>query len=255
MGTTVRYIFLTAIRDWLFLGLFGGIVLAFILSMFLGSTALVEEAQMTMTYLGGAARIILMVGLITFVCFHVRRAFENREVEVILSRPISRTSFVIAYWLGFAVVGGLLILPLLLLMFALLPGISPVGLVFWGLSILMEAFIVIAFALFCSLILKSAVTSVLLCFAFYVISRMMGFFLYVIESPQIMYSGGMEWLTGQGLRTVSAVLPRLDLYGHTEWLVYGVQSSDSLSLFMIQAAIYVPLLLAAALFDFKHKQF
>jgi ABC-type transport system involved in multi-copper enzyme maturation permease subunit len=255
MWTTVRYTFLTAIRDWLFIGLFAGMLAAFGIAIFLGSTALVEESQMTITYIGGSTRVILLIGLITFVCFHVRRAFENREVEVILSRPISRTTFVAAYWLGFAVVAMLLILPLLAAMAILLPGISLGGLLYWGFSLMLEAFIVVAFALFCALILRSAVSSVLLCFGFYFISRMMGFFLYVIDAPHLFKSMNLGALMGQSLQFVSAVLPRLDLYSQSKWLVYGAAGDTTYLLFLIQAVIYVPLLLAAALFDFKRKQF
>lgn len=255
MGTTVRYIFLTAIRDWLFAGLFAAMFVAFGISLFMGGTALVEESQMSISFIGGSTRVILLVGLITFVCFHVRRAFENREVEVILSRPISRTTFVVAYWLGFAVVALLLIAPLLLGMALLLHGIALDGLIYWGASLILEAFIVVAFALFCALILRSAVSAVLLCFSFYFISRMMGFFLYVIDTPHMFKNLDFGWITGQGLRFVSAVLPRLDLYGQSKWLIYGVAGDTTWQLFVIQTCIYVPLLLAAALFDFKRKQF
>ncbi len=255
MLTTIRYIFLTAIRDWLFYGLFIAVFVAFGISVFLGGTALVEGSQMTISFIGGSTRVILLIGLITFVCFHVRRAFENREIEVILSRPISRTTFVIAYWAGFSVVSCLLILPLLLAMAIFLPGISLSGLAYWGLSLILEALLVVAFSLFAGLILRSAVSSVLLCFGFYMISRLMGFFLYVLDSPYALRSLDLGWLTGFLLKFVSAVLPRLDLYSQSEWLIYGIGDNLAYTWFIPQTLIYVPLLIMAALYDFQRKQF
>ncbi len=255
METTIRYIFLTAIRDWLFVGLFVAVFLAFGISLFLGGTAMVEQSQMATSYIGGSTRVILLIGLIVFVCFHVRRAFENREIEVILSRPISRTAFVVAYWLGFAVVAMLLILPLLVCMGIFLPEISLAGLIYWGVSLILESFIVVAFALFAALVMRSAVSSVLFCFGFYFIGRMMGFFLYVLDSPGGLRGMDFGTWVGQGLKFVSAVLPRLDLYAQSKWLVSGIGNDTSYQLFVTQTVIYVPLLLAAALWDFKHKQF
>jgi hypothetical protein len=111
MLTNIRYILITALRDWFFLGLFCGVIFAALISATLGSTAFIEEKEMTISYAAGSCRLILMVGLIVFVCFHIRSAFDTKEVDVILSRPISRTNLVIAYWLGFAFVAFLLTIP------------------------------------------------------------------------------------------------------------------------------------------------
>ena len=163
MSTTIRYILLTALRDWLFLGLFIAIALAFAVASFLGDTALVEESQMATTYAAGSTRVILLIGLIVFVCFHVRNAFSNKEIDLMLSRPISRTAFVISYWIGFACIAFLLCAALALLF--IVQGVDALGLSYWIASMAMESLFVVAFALFASLILRSAVASVLLALA------------------------------------------------------------------------------------------
>lgn len=254
MLTTIRYIFLTAVRDWLFIGLFLALLAAVGVSSFLGGTALVEEEQMKIAFISGSTRIVLIIGLITFVCFHVRRAFDNREIELILSKPISRTAFVLAYWLGFAFVAMMLVIPLSLFIFATLP-VNPSGLLYWALSLSLECLLVVAFALFSSLILRSAVSSVLFCFAFYLVSRMMGFFLYILEKPIILKSISLNIVTEKLLYLVSIILPRLDLFGKGKWLIYGVAGDVSYQIFLPQALIYIPFLLAMAVFDFKRKQF
>ena len=98
MQPIIRYILLTASRDWLFLGLMILIVIAAGISMFLGSTALSEQSLMQVAYISGSARLILIIGMILFICFHIRRSFDNREIEFNLSRPISRSKFVLAYF-------------------------------------------------------------------------------------------------------------------------------------------------------------
>jgi ABC-type transport system involved in multi-copper enzyme maturation permease subunit len=260
MNTTIRYIFLTAIRDWLFIGLAAAILLAVGMSFFLGGTALVEQMQMTIVYASGSSRVILIIGLIVFVCFHVRRAFDNREVEVILTRPISRSSFVFSYWAGFAILSFLVSVPLTLLLGILLD-VNFQGLLFWGASLVFESFIVVAFALACSLILQSAVSSVFVSFGFYFISRMMGFFVAIIDKPSMVRDVSWSWIMENILTVSSMILPRLDLFGKSKWLVYGVGSdvnlllADLIPIFIVQSVIYVPLLLFMAIYDFKRRQF
>lgn len=254
MLTTIRYVLLTALRDWLFAGLSVMLLAAIGISSFLGSTSLVEQGEASVVYISGAARVIVHIGLIVFVCFHIRRAFDHKEIELILSRPISRGAFVFAYWLGFAAVASLLIAPLALAIHALY-AVNTGGLLLWTGSVTLEAFLVVAFALFAALILRSAVSSVLLCFAFYFLSRLMGFFLYLLDAPYVQAYYKLGAVTEKILWLVSLILPRLDLYGQGEWLVYGQAGYAAAAIFLAQTLIYVPLLLGMAVFDFNRKQF
>ncbi len=252
MRTNIRYIVLTAMRDWLFWVLLVGVLCAAAISGLLGGTALVETREMTITYASGSARVILMLGLIVFVCFHVRNAFETREIDVILSRPISRANLVIAYWLGFMLVAFILLLPIIIVI-GLIGAPNTVGFIFWSLSLFMEAGIVVALALFSALAMRSAVTSVLGCMGLYVISRMMVFFVMTSEHPMF-NSLKYIWLRFL-ISGISSVIPRLDFFGKSQWLIYGMKTAADWQLFIIQAVIFVPILLAACILDFRRKQF
>src|SRR5688572_3022179 len=110
MLSNIRYVLLTATRDRLFFGLLLGILVAAYISSVLGSTAMLEPAQMTLSFTAASARVIIMIGLIVFIGFHMRNAFDAREIDVLLSRPISRTTLVLSYWLGFITVATLLVI-------------------------------------------------------------------------------------------------------------------------------------------------
>lgn len=262
MWTTVKYVFLTAVRDWLFIGLFAAIVFAAGVSMFLGHTALSEQQQMTIAYVAASARAILLIGMIVFVCFHVRRAFDQREIEVILTRPISRSSFVLAYWAGFTLIALLAIIPVSILILSTLD-VDMLGWAIWSLSLFCEATLVIAFALAASLILRSAVSSVLISFGFYLISRLMGFFTAVIDKPDTVRDFSLNYMVETMIKLASMILPRLDLYSGSKWLIYGPHSdvylwwewAEFIPVFVAQSLVFVPLLLAMAIYDFTRKQF
>ncbi len=252
MLTNIRYILITALRDWLFVGLLLGILVATAISATLGSTAFIEEKEMTLTFASASARLILMTGLIIFVCFHIRNAFDTKEIDVILSRPISRSNLVISYWLGFSFVGLLLTLPVVGII-AFIGVLNLTGFIGWSVSIVLEMGLVVALALFSAFTMRSAVTAVLGCMGFYVLSRMMAFFVFTSNSG--MFNDQkfiwLKWL----LQAISTLLPRLDFFAKSDWLVYGFVSAQDWQVYVAQVFIFIPLLLAATMIDFRRKQF
>jgi len=260
MNSIIRYTLLTATRDWLYLGILLLSLGSIFLSTFLGGTAVVEQGLMSMAYMGGSCRMIMAIGLVLFVCFHVRRSFDNKEVELILTKPISRTSFVLAYYLAFAILSFSMVLPLMLLfLFMIKIGYvwgSYSGVLFWGMSFYFETLILIGFAFFASLILESAVSSVLGTFAFYFLGRIFGFFLISINNPiSLTHSTSWGKFTEQVLNVIGVFLPRLDMFAKSEWLTYGVMDYQQFLMFFITSAIYIPLLITMAVFDFIRKEF
>lgn len=253
MNSILRYILLTAIRDRLYIGLFVALVASFSFSIFLGTTALVEQQQTTAAYVAGSSRAILAIGMILFVCLSVSRAFENKEVEFIISKAISRQRFVFAYLAGFSFAALLVFLPLILAIFAITNS-NNFGLLIWAISLFFELMILISFALLSSLILKNSFSAIMASFGFYIISRLMGVFVMAIDLPQD-FAQTKNHFFAATLKILSAVFPRLDLFGQSSWLSYGVSDFGNLWLILLQTAIYLPLMIFMAFHDFKKKQF
>jgi ABC-type transport system involved in multi-copper enzyme maturation permease subunit len=255
MFAIIRYIFLTASRDWLFIGLLASTLLASFISYFLGSTALSEQAAMQLTYIAGSSRMILTVGMILFICFHIRKSFDNREVEYTLSHSISRAHFVIAYFIAFSLLAVIVTLPPLFII-ALFFKPPFIALAIWLASVILELILISSFAILASLILRSAVSATLACFAFYLVSRMMGFAVANITLPHSLeafksFNAVSELL----LKTFSILMPRLDLFAKSNWLTYGAVDSSALYIVLTQSAIYVPIILLMSIYDFQRKQF
>lgn len=247
MWNNVRYILLTAQRDSIFIGLAAAIIFGCYIAFFLGSTALTEGEQMSLVYAAGVSRMIVILGLIIFVAFHIRRSFENKEIDQMIVRPVSRERFIISYWMGFSIVALFFVAFTSLILYFLSPDVY--GLMYWALSLLAESLIIVSLVMAASLILRSTVVAVLLCIGFYVLSRMAGFLLIIVTKP------GSDGLANGTFEQISKLVPRLDFFSKTEWLVYGVGQWNEVHLFLAQAAIYIGLLLAIAIVDFKRKQF
>ena len=258
MKTIIKYILITALRDWLLIGLVGMSFLAVALSMFLGGTALVEEQHMSLAYMSGLNRLILVTGFILFICFHVRRSLDNKEIDALLSKPISRSYFIISYWVSFLILNILVNIPV----FIIIAGLGNIfytetsiyGVFIWSLSLICEISLISAFAILSSLILKSAVGSVMACYCFYLLSRMISFFTSIEMPLSERGSNIIEKIMGKVLEGVSALLPRLDQYANTEWVIYTTNIEISY-VWIVQSLIYIPILLTMSVIDFKKKQF
>lgn len=206
-----------------------------------------EGAQMSLVYAAGVSRLITVMGLIIFIAFHIRRSFENKEIDQMIVRPISREKFIFSYWLGFSIVSFVLVLFTTIILYLLSPDIY--GLFYWSLSLFCESLITVSLVMAASLILRSTVVAVMTCIGFYVLSRMAGFLLVIVTKP------GSAGFANDTFDHVSKLLPRLDFFSKTEWLIYGVGNWSEVHLFLYQAFAYVGLLLCVAIIDFKNKQF
>jgi len=251
MLTNIRYILLTALRDWLFAALMIGIIVCTLIAHMLGSTAIIENQEMTLAYTAASARIIIMIGLIVFTCFHIRNAFDTKEIDVFLSRPITRATLVFSYWLGFATVALLLVVPTIGLV-AIQGLLSKSGFVFWSISLLVECWLVVASALLAAFMLGSAVTSIMISMGFYVFARMVGFFMATTQQSGLHGVGAFPL---EGVKSITTFMPRLDSFAKSEWLIYGLTQRHDFTLFMTQAVVFIVLLICVTIVNFRYKQF
>lgn len=255
MLATLRYVLITAIRD----RFVAAIVLALLAAVggaaLLGASAVAEGQALGLAYAGEAIRLILTLGLITFISFHVRRMHETREIEAILARPIARSSFVLAYFTAYATIAsGLALLAAPLLVLSL--GAGGAGLALWQASLLLECLMVTGLALFAAMTLESATGSVLAALGFYCLGRSAAVFRAIADAgtgavDQESFNVVAHWVC----QVVALLMPRLDLFGQSRWLVYGPGGGWGLGELAIQSLIYVPLLLAATIRDLQARNF
>ncbi|CAK8162540.1 putative ABC transporter permease [Candidatus Xenohaliotis californiensis] len=253
-GSVVRYAFITSIRDSLYLGVFAILLIAIGVSYFLGSTALVEKHEMTLSYIAASTRIIAQAGLVLFVAFHVKRMFDNKEIDFIISRPISRFNFILAYWLSLIFIASIIIAPIGLFI-SMITTVNTKGLIYWTVSVFFESIIMMAFTFLAAMLLKSSTVAVLVACCFYISSRMMGFFI-ALDEGNLLLGGGLFYRSLYNiLQFIAVVMPRLDLFGKSEWLLYGVKNMKDILFYQIQSFVYIPLLLAISFFDITRKDF
>lgn len=256
MFATLRYLTLTAIRDRLFATMMVALAILSAMAAFIGGKTMIEMQQSTVTFVAFSCRLVVIVGLVLFATIHIRRCFENREILLLLSRPISRVGFVLSYWVSLTCLALMLVLPATVMVW--IAGHPPLdGLIFWSVSLFLEAMLLLAVTLFFALSLNSILSSAFGTLGFYILARMIGSFVAISTSEFRSKITALDSGIDQIIATVALVMPRLDLFGRAEWLIHGLDATDNatLPLVMAQSLVYTALILSASVFDFQRKRF
>lgn len=247
----MRYVLMAAFRDRLMIALLILIVAGASLSVLLGSAAVVERAQFALVFAAGGMRLAGILGVVLFTVFYMRRAFETKDVDYLLTRPITRANFILSHAAAFSLLGVIFACMVVLAVFSVDPYNLEYGHYLWAGSLVVEYIIMANAALFFAMVLSSPAGGAMATLGFYVMARMIGQLLGVAalgaESPlfQIMHVT---------LKGVSMIIPRLDLMAQTSWLVYGAPDISA-GFILVQGVIFTGLLVSAALVDLVRRQF
>lgn len=251
----VTYILYAALRDRLMLLALIGAALASSMGIFLGSSAIIEQDQFSIVFAASLLRLFGVCGLVLFCVFFIRRSFETKDIEFLLARPVSRFGFLLCYSAGFSLLAVMFALLLSAVLWAnAFSDLSPSAFSLWVLSLIVEYVIIIHAALFFSFIITSTTGATMAVFGFYILGRMNGHLLGIVDSGKTIETHVNEIMEFT-LQVVSVLTPRLDLMAQSSWLVYGQITNVTMPFVVLQGVFFVGILLCATFIDLKRKQF
>ena len=247
-----RYTLLEALRNRLLMLALILVAAGLVFAQFLQQVAITESNQIQAALLAALLRVGAVFMLAGFVVTSMVREFNDKIMELILSRPLRRSSYFLGKLAGYAGVALALaaIFSLPLALFA------PAGRVaLWSLSLACELLLVTAFALFCVLTLTQVMSALAAVAGFYLLARSISALQIMAANP---LSDGLS--LGQNLvnfviDAIAFLLPGLDRMTQTGWLIYGAPAAAEIVQLLAQTAVYVLLLCGAALFDLQRKNF
>ena len=245
------YVLSAAMKDKIFLLyiVLVGVILS--LSLFFGTSAVTEQDQFSVVFTSGALRITSAFILILFIIFYFRRAFDNRDVDFLFSRPITRLQFVLAHFISFSLISLFISIITAICIFLLVPAPLYTDAAIWSVTIFVELVTLSAMAIFFGVALSTAVSATLVPIAFYMLARLMGDIIGILATSASTF---VSQILGFVMTFISFFVPRLDLIGQTSWLVYGVDSFNFWAL-SAQLVIFLGLVLSATYLDLKRRQF
>ncbi|HEY1151328.1 MAG TPA: ABC transporter permease [Pseudoduganella sp.] len=231
---------------WLVLAVaIGGVAL----SGFLSAIALTETRETQLALVAAALRLAAVAILSAYVVTGLAREAADKGTEMLLALPIPRTAWLAGKLAGFAAAATL---PAALFGAVIACLAAPAQAVLWTISLVCELWLIAAFAVFCTITLTRPVPALAMVAGFYLLSRSLGTLLLLGHAP---HGGATRRTIGTAIDAIALLLPRLDQFTPTAWLLYDSGSLSALALITAQTAIYLLLLAAASAFDLHRRDF
>lgn len=234
---------------WLVVGvLLAGVLLA----SFGGTLAVTEGAEIRIALLAPFLRLSAVLVTALFVLNSQVREFNDKGAELVLSLPIPRAVYYFGRLAGYI----LSVMPMALLFVAALLFYAPAGPVgLWGFSLLMELVIIIALSLLCLFTFNQVPPAFSMVLAVYLLARSVTSLQLVGHGPIMPQSAPYMVVMNGLVDGIAFVLPALDRFTRTDWLVYGGGDWADAAFVTAQGLVYLALLSGAALVDLYRKNF
>ena len=249
--TIAKYSMWEATRDRFLIFISIGVFILFLISMFVSELAITEGAQIQITILSSALRLFSIFTMSLFVITSMIREFNDKGFELILSHPVTRTSYYFGKFIGFSVIAFFIII----MCFCCLCFYVPSSMVLmWSISLFCELLIIISLSLLCLFSFNSITISFSVVMAFYFLSRTIDVIQLISESP-ILESNSISQKFINGLLDIIAyIIPELYNFTRSEWLIYIDEINPDLFPVIGQTLIYIVFLSCVALFDLYRKE-
>ena len=244
------YTLLEAVRNrllWLVAAFIAG---AFVLAEFIGDVAIAESVAVQSAFLGATLRACSVLMLSLFVITSLVREFNDKVLELVLSQPIPRASYYFGKLAGFSVVA---MVTAVLCGLCLLIYVPPAAVAMWSISLALELLIVIALSLVCLLTFSQVTLALSAVLGFYLLSRTIGAFQLMADNPLLETQALSQQVIDAFIDGLAFVLPALDRFTATDWLLYHEGEWAELGSIAAQTLIYLALLAGAGLFDLYRK--
>ncbi len=247
--TIAFYTLLEALRNRLIWLLVVITVAGIGISGFLDELVLTEKREIQLALLASFLRFSTVFLLATFVVTSMVRERNDKGLELLLALPLPKSDYLFGKMLGFATLSAIpaIVSGLLTAVLAI-----PEQSLFWTLSLIFECWIVCTFSLLCVLTFNQVVPALCSVMGFYLLARSVGTLQLISQQPLIENTTSQQIIKSM-VDCLSAVLPHLDAFTRTEWLLYNTGNWQVLALLIAQSGIYLILLSGASLFDLYRK--
>lgn len=231
--------------------LLGVIVVASCSGEFAASIAITESSTYRLVFYSAIARLGAVLSIVLMVAATVLREFSDKSMVLTLSRPLTRADWYLGklgaalFWCGvFAV-------------FAALPLMIQTSLkaLVWAYSLWLELAVVAAAGLAFAVSLRQLSVAVGAVVIFYLSARTIAAISLMSAGPAVDLSLASSKFIAGAVALIAAVLPDLDRFANSTWLVAATPDLAELGLLSADALIYVGLLSAVGLFDLYRRNF
>ncbi len=250
--TIAWYTALEAIRGNLFWLVAGIALFCLMLGFFVGELAITESVMAQGSICGALLRLSAVFIVALFAINTVNQDFQEQRIEMLLALRLTRAEYGFGKFFAFCLIAWMIAICMSVSLLFFLP-VNQV--LWWGISLVFELSIVVAFALFCVISLRQMTMAVIVVMGFYLLARSINAIQLMVNTPIIGSLSSANEMMRLLVDGIQMLLPNFDHYAQTEWLIYGIDDGLSLINIFLQTFIYCGLLIGAALFDLYRKEF
>ena len=250
--TIAKYTCIEAIRNRFFLLLLIGILIIFGLGEFVGEIAITETRQIQASILAFVLRFTAVLIISLFVISSLVREFNDNAVTMIISLPVPRYVYYFGKFAGFALLAFIISVLMSLPLWVYSPADQ---VVLWTISLMCELLILISVSMLFIFTLENILLAFTVVTAFYLLARSINTILLIGQSPILESTALSQKFMNILVVIIAYVLPDLDKFTQTDWLVYAHGTTQNLYFVGLQTLIYLVFLSAAGLFDLYRKNF
>lgn len=220
-------------------------------SLFVRELAVTESARFQTGFYAAAARLCAVFIASLYVLASISREFNDKGLEVLLALDLPRSHYIWGKLSGFVLTAAGIAILLSLPLWLLAPATA---VLLWTASLAIELAIIVALSLFCIVTFSQLLPAAGFVAAFYLLARSITAMRLMSAHPVAGEETLSHLFTSALVDGLAFLLPALDAWTQTAWLVDGPSGGATLlATLAIQGAIYVTLLTAAALFDFYRR--
>jgi Cu-processing system permease protein len=229
----------------------GMIAAGLILGECAAGLALTDSHSYRLGIYAASTRLLLVACTALFVATSVVRELADRVIDLTLSRPLSRGTWLVGRLCGY---GGMVCLMAVAAALPLAFTSTPLAALVWGLSLAAELLLVAAATLSCAVALPQVVASVLAVAAFYLLSRSIDAIVLMSRGPTVDAGTWSSTFIEHAVSGLAMLLPAMSEYTRSAWFTDPTSGLLALPALAMQTIIYGVLLAAVGLFDFVRRE-
>lgn len=219
-------------------------------SLLIRELAVTEATRFQTGFYAAAARLCAVFMASLYVLASISREFNDKGLEVLLALDVPRSHYICGKLAGFMLTACAIAVMLSLPLWVLAPADAAA---LWTASLIIELALMIALSLFCIVTFSQLLPAAGFVAAFYLLARSVTAMRLMSANPV----AGQDTLSHQVTRGLvdglGYLMPALDRWTDTAWLVNAAPDPSALIAIAAQGAIYIGLLAAATLFDFYRR--
>ena len=227
------------------------LVLAVLLgvSFFIRELAVTETVRFQIGFYATAARLCAVFMVSLYVLASITREFNDKGLDVLLALDVPRSHYICGKLAGFMLtalaVAVIFSLPLWVL--------APAAAWIWAASLVVELALIVALSLFCIVTFSQLLPAAGFVAAFYLLARSLTAMRLMSAQPVAGQGTLSHQITGTLVEGLAYLMPALDRWTETAWLVNAAPDAGILLVIVLQGILYLTLLTAATLFDFHRR--